>query len=112
MAEDNRMPAKKKGLMVSLYDMSLKSRTETSANWWQEMEGGCHHQHTYFSTSALTLCRKASNQRLKNPLISIIIIRGLDESPMVRLFVRASIYCKSENSKSEQYPIIQDTNRS
>lgn len=91
MAEDDRMSANRDGLVVSLYEMSLKSRTETSANWWQEMEGGCHHQHTYLSTSALTLLRNASNQRLKNRLIPLVTIRGFDESPRVIQIVHASI---------------------
>lgn len=76
------------------------------------MEGGSRHQRTYPTASALTPLRNASNQTLKTPFIAIIIIRGLDESSMVLHFVRASIYCKSETSKSEQYPIIQDSNRS
>lgn len=67
------------------------------------MEGGSHHQHTYPTASTLTPLQNASIQTFNSPFITINIIRGLDESPMVLYFVRASIYCKLEASKSEQY---------
>lgn len=85
---------------MSLNEMSLKSRTETSARWRQEKEGGSHHQHTYSTASALTPFRNAPNQTFYRPFPLMIIIRGLDESPKVLRFVRASIYGKPEPSKS------------
>lgn len=89
--------------MVSLDGMSLKSRTETSARWWQEMEGGSqssiHISHRLRVDTVITWFKLGVVQSLPFK----IIVRGLDESPMVPHFVQASVYCKPEPSKCGQY---------
>ena len=101
--------------MVSQNMMSLKSRTETSArlvDGGRKRKAALIHQHTYSIPSALTTntSRFKLHKIYSFPLA--IIIRGLDESPMVFRFVRASIYRKLHRSKSGIYPITQKDNKS
>ena len=59
--------------MVSLDEMSFKSRTETSAKRWQEKEGGSQHQHMPpLLRDTLTNCFKSST--VQSFLFIIIII--------------------------------------
>lgn len=71
------------GLMLLLQDeMSFKSRTETSAKWWQGKEGkaASHHLHILISPPPL---HRDIQQLLQISIIQsftfIIIIRHLDE---------------------------------
>ena len=64
--------------MLPLDQMSLKSRTETSAKWWQEKEGGSQHQihiSHILCIDTLTCCFKPSIVQS----FPIVIIEGLDD---------------------------------
>ena len=97
--------------MMPLDEVSLKSRTESSARCGRESEGGSHVSlitNTQIREShrccidTLTNCFKSS---IVQSFLSIITIRGLDEYPMVPRSVRANIYRKLGPSKPGIYLI-------
>ena len=53
--------------MMSLKEASSKSRTEASANGWQEKEGGPHDQYIYLIVSTIASLPIASNRVLYSP---------------------------------------------
>ena len=94
MIEEDGIWIESEILMMSLDEASSKSRTETSANEWQEKEGGPHYQHIYLIVSALAFLPIAPVQSIVQSLPIIIISLGLDEYHMVFPSLRTSTNCK------------------
>ena len=93
MLEEDGIWIESELLMMSLDEASSKSRTETSANGWQEKEGGPHDQHIYLTISALAFLPIAPRSSNVQSLPIIIIYLGLDEYQMVFPSLRTSTNC-------------------